>query len=84
MDSAVEYYSYRGTFTEIGAALMKEIPIILYNPWIDDSDINEMLKYTRSVSNVFFWHPDITRVTTGNEAFRKLKEFQDQFEKNNS
>lgn len=77
MDSAVEYYSYRGTFTEIGAALMKGIPIVLYNPWTDSDDINEMLKYTRSVSNVFYWHPNITHVTTGNEAFRKVKEFSE-------
>lgn len=77
MDSAIEFYSQRGTWTEIGAALMKEIPIVLYNPWIDAEDINDMVKFTRSVSNVFFWHPNITRVTTGNEAFRKIEEFQE-------
>jgi nucleoside 2-deoxyribosyltransferase len=73
MDSGVKYYSYRGTFTEIGIALGRGIPIILYNPWIDASDINDMAKYSRNVTNVFFWHDNITRVTTGNQVYRELE-----------
>ena len=82
MDSAVKHYSYRGTWTEIGVAIGKsltsgkDMPIILYNPWIDDEDINEMAKYSRNVTNVFFWHDKITRVTTGNAVFRELKKLE--------
>jgi hypothetical protein len=82
MDSPVKYYSYRGTFTEIGCRIGankilkkmggQESPIILYNPWIDSDDINDMMKHSRTVSNVFFWSSDITRVMTGNAVFREI------------
>ena len=78
MDSNVKYYSYRGTWCEIGVALGCGIPVILYNPWIDDDDINEMAKFSRNVTNVFFWHEDIIRVTTGNQVFRELKKLENQ------
>ncbi len=70
---------------EIGTALgankirkkmgLKTSPIILYNPWIDAEDINDMAKHSRNVTNVFFWHPSITRVTTGNEVFRQITKY---------
>ncbi len=83
MDSPIKIYSYRGTFTEIGIRIganrilknegKKQAPIILYNPWIDSDDINEMIKHSRTVSNVFFWSDDITRVMTGNAVFREIE-----------
>ena len=83
MDSPVKYYSYRGTFTEIGCRIganeilktigKQEVPIILYNPWTDADDINDMMKHSRTVSNVFYWHDSITRVMTGNAVFREIE-----------
>jgi len=85
MDSPIKFYSYRGTWTEIGACLganrirkqmgLKQAPIILYNPWIDAKDINEMARHSRNVTNVFFWEPSITRVTTGNQVFREIAKY---------
>lgn len=82
MDSPIKFYSYRGTWTEIGTCLganeirkkmgLTPAPIILYNPWIDSNDINDMAKHSRNVTNVFFWHDTITRVTTGNQVFREI------------
>jgi hypothetical protein len=82
MDSPIKFYSYRGTWTEIGIRIganrilkqkeEKQSPIILYNPWIDAEDINDMAKHSRNVTNVFFWADDITRIMTGNEVFRQI------------
>lgn len=90
MDSPIEFYSYRGTWTEIGCRIgANEIlikngkppaPIILYNPWIDSEDINEMEKHSRNVTNVFFWADCITRVATGNAIFREIKKYQERLD----
>lgn len=83
MDSPIKFYSYRGCWTEIGVRIgtnrilkengKREAPIILYNPWTDSDNINEMAKHSRNVTNVFFWADDITRVMTGNAVFREIE-----------
>lgn len=85
MDSSNSDYSYRGTWTEIGARIgankiLEEcgkptVPIILYNPFTNSDDLDEMAELTRNVTNVFYWHESLTRVTTGNEVFNLVKEF---------
>lgn len=85
MDSPIKFYSYRGTWTEIGVRIganrilrsnsLDPVPIILYNPWIDSDDINDMAKHSRNVTNVFFWSDDITRVCTGNAVFREILKY---------
>ena len=85
MDSPIKSYSYRGTWTEIGARIgankarvqmgLEPVPIILYNPWIDATEINDMAKFSRNVTNVFFWHPMIDRVFSGNKVFQKIEEY---------
>ena len=52
------------SWTEIGCRVganrilkqngQREAPIILYNPWIDADNINDMTKHSRNVTNVFF------------------------------
>jgi nucleoside 2-deoxyribosyltransferase len=51
-------YEYRGTFTELGAALVSGKPVTIVGP-----------DKVHASTNVFYWHPDIKhRVTTWREA----------------
>ena len=51
VDMTDKEYVYRGSFTEIGIALGKEIPVCIICP---DGP-------ARCKSNVFYWHPSIGR-----------------------
>jgi hypothetical protein len=43
-------YAYRGTFTEIGAALSLQRPVVILGP-----------DRIEASTNVFYWHPDLRR-----------------------
>lgn len=46
-------YAYRGTFSEMGAALALGKPVLIYNPFHANNDEKSIY----GASNVFYWHP---------------------------
>ncbi len=68
-------YSYRGTWTEIGAALALGHPVILYTPW-ENSVAPDQWAATPA-SNVFFYHPEVRRYTTWSAVLHALERFQE-------
>jgi hypothetical protein len=57
-------YPYRGTFTELGAALALGKPILLVSP---------ETPYIDASSNCFFWHPSIFHLSSFEAAERLLR-----------
>ena len=68
-------YAYRGTWTEIGFALGTGKRVIVVCPGLGSERANTPTSYAYShvcQTNVFFWHPAITRVRTLEEAIALL------------
>jgi nucleoside 2-deoxyribosyltransferase len=61
-------YSYRGSFTELGGALMARKPICMVSAKRDDCKFKV---------NVFWHHPDISQVSDWDTALRWLAALQD-------
>jgi hypothetical protein len=62
-------YSYRGTFTEIGASLALKKPLVVVCP--DDE------KKHSCTTNCFFHHPNIMQVQTLEEAMNIVRTLQE-------
>lgn len=65
-------YAYRGSFTELGAALALHKRVLLYNPHHAEKDPK---KQSYSMSNVFYWHPYIIHFTEWDKLVAYLKDF---------
>lgn len=65
MDDAGDY-PYRGTHTELGCALGAKKPVILINPHGETSPVT---------TNVFYWHPFVTPVSSIEKALEIVKGF---------
>jgi nucleoside 2-deoxyribosyltransferase len=64
-----EKYAYRGTWFEIGCALALNKKIIIVCPYGETKVSDTKYEYTHyCMTNVFFWHPSITRLKTLNDA----------------
>lgn len=59
-------YTYRGTWTEVGAAIALKKKVILYCPTTCGDLQNQ------NSNNVFFHHPDVIVVNTWEEAIEEL------------
>jgi len=65
-------YEYRGTFTELGAALSLGKPVIMTGP-----------STVRAATNVFYWHSGIEqRVADTEEALRLVLQQKHEWDKN--
>jgi len=64
-------YAYRGTWTEIGAALALGKPVICMAPWFDGK------VGSSATSNVFFHHPSIVHVKTRDQVLAQLHKHHD-------
>lgn len=66
-------YAYRGTFTEIGCALGQKKTVIIVCPGMSQITVENTSYPFYCMSNVFFWHPNIYRVNTVEEAISVIK-----------
>ena len=62
-------YAYRGTWTEIGVAIALNKKIIVVCPGTQNKISDIKYEYSHyCMTNVFFWHPNIIRVKTIDDA----------------
>jgi len=65
----LQHYEYKGTWTEVGMALGRGIPVVLVSPFVKEEE-------AVCAKNVYFHHPSFTRFKNAEELLAAIDSVQ--------